>query len=184
MKTLIYNGERVLLAITIGAMLTSFGLSEGWAQQKHKISGKALAENAKYTQQHVIDVGDVPGHQVRIFEIHRTYPKDAPVFEGVKVVEEWVRGFSDYTDINGRAVTYYIYVVENGDKIFARSNAVTQTIVNPNGSKRSTVTGVATITGGTGKFLTIRGTIRSTVIIDPKAGFSESQFEGEYWIQK
>ncbi len=184
MRTLISKWQSILLAIIIGATLTTFGASEGWAQQKHKISGKTLAANSKYTRQHVINVEDVPGHQVRIFEIHRTFPKNPPVFEGVRTVEQWVRGISDYTDTNGRAVVYYIYVLENGDKVFARSNSVTQAIANPDGSKRSTATGVATITAGTGKFLGIRGTIRSTTVIDPKAGFSEGQFEGEYWLQK
>ncbi len=184
MRTLISKWQSILLAIIIGATLTTFGASEGWAQQKHKISGKTLAANSKYTQQHVIDVGDVPGHQVRIFEIHRTFPKDPPVFEGVRTVEQWIRGSTDYTDTNGRAEVYYIYVLESGDRVFARSNSVTQTITNPDGSKRSTVTVAATITGGTGKFLGIRGTIRSTDVIDPKAGFTEGQFEGEYWLQK
>ena len=43
--------------------------------------------NSKYTQQHVIDVGDVPGHQVRLFEVHRTYPKNPPTINGLKIVE-------------------------------------------------------------------------------------------------
>ena len=110
MNTLISKGQGILLAIIVGATLATFGFSEGWAQQKHKISGKLRAANTKYTQQYVIDVGDVPGHQIRIFEIHRTFPKDPPAFEGVRTVEEWVRGFSDYTDGNGwggRVASYF-----------------------------------------------------------------------------
>ena len=38
--------------------------------------------NARYTQQHTIDVGDVPGHQVRVFEVRRTYPSNPPVING------------------------------------------------------------------------------------------------------
>ena len=183
MKTLISKEQSILLAtILVGAALTGFGASKGWAQQKHKISGKTLS---KYTQQHVIDVGDVPGHQIRIFEVHHTFPQELPVFEGVKAVDLWVRGFSDFSDTNGRSQVYFIYVLENGDKIFAPSNNVTQTITKPDGSKRSTVTAVSTITGGTGKFLGIRGTIRSTTVIDPSAGLvGAHQFEGEYWLQK
>ena len=61
MKKLILKGMSVLLVVTVSVALTVFGLSEAWAQQKHKISFKSLAENTKYmfTQQHVIDVGDV-----------------------------------------------------------------------------------------------------------------------------
>ena len=45
------------------------------------------AENTKYIQQHTIDVGDVAGHQVRLFEIKRVYPADAPVIGGLKIIE-------------------------------------------------------------------------------------------------
>jgi hypothetical protein len=42
---------------------------------------------------------DVPGHQLRIYEVHRDYPtENGPVIEGEKVVEAWVRGFSNYTN--------------------------------------------------------------------------------------
>ena len=138
----------------------------------------------KFTQQHGIDVGDVPGHQVRIFEVQGTFAKDPPMFEGVRAVERWVRGFSDYTDLNGRAGTYLIFVLENSDKIFARGDGVSQGIVHPDGAKQSTGTLVYTITGGTGKFLGIHGTIRETAIFNPKVGVVEVQSEGEYWIEK
>ena len=77
METVFSRGQSVLLiAILIGATLTAFGASEGWAR-KYKISGRTLS---KYTQQHVIDVGDVPGDQIRIFEVHHTFPQNPPVF--------------------------------------------------------------------------------------------------------
>src|SRR5262245_32034244 len=43
------------------------------------------------TQQHTIDVGDVAGHQVRVFEIKRVYPTNAPLIGGMKIVESWTR---------------------------------------------------------------------------------------------
>lgn len=185
MNSLFSKGQGTLLAIIIiSAASTPIGASAGWAQQKLRIAGKSHVANTKYTQQKVIDVGDVPGHQIRIFEIHRTFPKDPPVFAGLRTREEWVRGLSDYTNNNGWADVYYTYVLENGDKVFARAKAVTQAIANPDQSKKSTVNVVATITGGTGKVLGIRGVIKSTNVIDPQAGFNEGQFEGEYWLQK
>jgi hypothetical protein len=48
------------------------------AQEKQRISYKVSAANTKYTQQLFIDVGDAPGHQVRVFELHRTYPVNRP----------------------------------------------------------------------------------------------------------
>jgi len=184
MKTLVLKGIRMLLAITIGAGLTVFGISEGWAQEKRKISYKWSAENTKYTQQHVIDIGDIPGHQIRIYEIHRTWPDNPPAFDNVRVKEEGLRGHSDYIDINGRSAGYYYYVLENGDKIFARFDGTSQTIVKPDGSKKSTFTAVITLTEGTGKFRGIRGMARYTAIFDSKAGLNEGQVEGEYWIEK
>ena len=46
--------------------------------QPQRLTFKVEQENARYTQQHTIDVGDVPGHQVRVFEVRRTYPSDPP----------------------------------------------------------------------------------------------------------
>ena len=66
-----------------------------------------------------IAVGDVPGHQVRIFEIRAKYTNDAPVYAGVKVVEGWTRALSDYTNGSGRSSGYGISTLENGDKIFS-----------------------------------------------------------------
>ena len=49
----------------------------GGTPEKQKISFKVPASNTKYRQQHVLDVGDVPGHQIRVFEIHRTFQQAA-----------------------------------------------------------------------------------------------------------
>lgn len=150
------------------------------AQEKQHISFKTPAANTKYTQQLVIDVGDVPGHQVRVFEIHRTYGDNSPMINGVKLVESWSRSFSDYTDGNGLNPGYNVYVLENGDKFFTRYTCVA---ANAGGGKIST-TCTAQITGGTGKFASIRGVVRSANAADPKAGFNENQTEIEYWMGK
>jgi hypothetical protein len=184
MKVLIHKGTKLLLVFTIGTALTLLGISDTWAQQKRQISFKNFGENTKYTEQHAINVGDVPGHQVRIFEIHFTYPKDPPVFDGVRVVESWSHGYSDYIDVNGRHWGYITYVLENGDKIFARNDGSSQTIVDPDGAKKSTATGVTTLIGGTGKVRGIQGTLRYITIFDPKAGLNEGKTEGMYWIEQ
>ena len=64
------------------------------AQERCKISEDAPA--GKYTQQHVLDIGDVSGHQIRIYELHRTYANDKPNCENLKRTESWTRGYSDY----------------------------------------------------------------------------------------
>ena len=54
-------------------------------------------------------MGDVPGHQVRVYSVHYVYPQEAPVFDGVKVKEAWQRATSDFTNLTGHADGYYIY---------------------------------------------------------------------------
>lgn len=150
------------------------------AQQKQQLSFKTSAENTKYTQQHLIDVGDVSGHQVRVYELHRTFPNNAPVMNGVAIKEQWTRAISDYTDNNGPGTTYGVYVLENGDKFFTRSVLVAQST----GSGKLTATTVGQITGGTGKFAGIQGIVRTVNTADPKAGVNEGQTDIEYTIGK
>jgi hypothetical protein len=70
-----------------------------WAQEKRQLTMSGEGAKGKYVQQHIIDMDDVPGHQLRIYEVHRDYPtENGPVIEGEKVVEAWVRGFSNYTN--------------------------------------------------------------------------------------
>jgi hypothetical protein len=61
------------------------------AQEKQTFSISKGTGDTRYTQEHMIDVGDVPGHQVRIYEIAVTYKKDELAFDGVSVKEGWSR---------------------------------------------------------------------------------------------
>jgi hypothetical protein len=51
------------------------------------------------------------------------------------------------------------------------------------GGKRANTT-VGAITGGTGKFTGMKGTIRGSSTSDPRAGLNETQVEIEYWFEK
>lgn len=150
------------------------------AQEKQRVSYKVPAENAKFTQQLFIDVGDAPGHQVRVLEVHFSFPSNPPVINGVKLAEAWARGTSDYTDGNGPNTGYLVFALESGDKFFARYSLVAQN----SGSGKSNATLVGSITGGTGKFAGIRGLVQQVSTFDAKAGFNESQFDIEYQIEK
>ena len=155
------------------SLITALGLvvslSNAVAQKKQHVSFKSAAENSKYTEQHVIDVGDIPGHQVRVYEIHRTYPTNPPMINGLKLTDVWTR-----------ATSYGIYVVENGDKFFVRSTLVAQS--SGTGKLTAAVSGV--IAGGTGKLSGITGTVQSVTQADPKAGFKENQTDIDYSIEK
>jgi len=163
-------------AIAVLGLALAISATDSLAQQMQRVSYKSPAENAKYTQQHVIDVGNVPGHQVRVYEIHRTFPNNTPVFNGIKLKETWTRSISDYVAGNGTSPGYTVYVLENGDKFFAQLFTVSQSA----GEGKNTATTVGRITGGTGKFVGIQGTIRSVAAAEPTRGVIETQSEIEY----
>ena len=148
------------------------------------MSWEVPAANARYTGQHAFDVGDVPGHQVRIFELRRTFPDDQPNCEGLKRVEQWMRGYSDYVDRNGPAWGYTVTLLENGDKIFAEFSSATQTVANPDGSQKTEATTVHKWTGGTGKYQGVRGIQRESTVFDPDKNFLKTRAEAEYWFEK
>ncbi len=168
--------------VTFAISMLAFGLasSAASAQQKQHVSFKAPAANTKYTQQHAIDVGDAPGHQVRIYEIYLTFPTDAPVINGSKIKELYVRALSDYTNNSGRGITYSTYTLENGDKFSVRTALIAQS---GEGGKL-TATTVGTITGGTGSLARIKGSTLGISHADPKNGVNETQTDIDYWIEQ
>ncbi len=176
------NKTLFMYAISFGLVLTPICFSTVSAQERCKVSEEATAAKSNYTQQQVLDVGDVSGHQIRVFELHRTYANDKPNCEHLKRTESWTRGYSDYIDRNGRAWGYDVTSLENGDKIFAQFDGTSQTTVAPDGSKKSTFTGVTRYTGGTGKYEGIRGFLRTSVVFDPDKNVNQQQTEGEYWL--
>lgn len=166
-------------------VLMLLGTSASWAQQRHLVKFEAPAANTKYTEQHSISIGDVAGHDIRIFENLRTFPNDPLVIDEVRVKEWWTRGFTDFTETNGPGTAYHTLLMENGDKIFIRVNFVAQSVASADGSKRGANNLIAgPITGGTGRFLGIRGMLRLAANFDPKSGLNDSKGEIEYWMGK
>jgi hypothetical protein len=81
----------------------------------------------------------------------------------------------------GSTSSHYLFVMENGDKFFARS----ATVIQPAGAGKLVATAVAHITGGTGKLATIQGIARNVTTFDPIAGVAgESQFDIDYSMAK
>jgi hypothetical protein len=175
------NRRSTLTLTTMALLCLAVALPAGnaVAQQKQQVSFKAPAENTKYTQQLILDAGDVPNHIVRVFELHYIYPNNAPVINGLKLVEAWARGITDYLDGNGPGTVYSVYVLENGDKFFTRTALLVQNIAG-----KLTATNVGNITGGTGKFAATQGIIRVSTNFDYKTGFNESQTDLEYTVGK
>jgi hypothetical protein len=161
-------------AVLLGLTLSS----SAWAQERFKFSYAGAAQT-KYTEQHVLDVGDMPGHQIRVATISTKYSGDAPVFGGVKETEATAWLTSDYMTGSGRFSEYVVVQLENGDKIYETVEGQLQT----SGGK-ATYSTVTFLRGGTGKFAAIRGTIRGSGVTDFKTGPSANPSEGEYWFEK
>lgn len=173
--------------VAVGALLL-FAVfaagSPGYAQEKQRTTWKVAEANSTYTQRLNIEVGDVPGHVIRIYEIRRTFSDPAPEFGGVKATELWDRGQANYVDLNGPSWGYSVFLMSNGDKVFAKFNGAVKTAVDASGKKQTTYSGTTVLTGGTGKFKGIRGVFHEIDHVDIAAGISETRGDGEYWFEK
>jgi hypothetical protein len=157
--------------------------STAWAQQKYTIS-RPPSSTSQYLQQHAIDVGDSPGHQVRVYEIRNTYPEKDFSFGGVLVTESIARGMSDYINFGGPFVTYNVYTLEDGNKIFSRNTGTSQSVTKPDGTQVVRFSYVENFTGGTGKFRGIRGQLAGNGERAPVAKTLTVQWSGEYWLEE
>lgn len=158
--------------------------SPATAQEKHELTYKVRGEDTSYTTQHILDVGDMPGHQIRIAEVHRLFPADNPLeFGGIRALEQYARFFSDFVNWSGPHWGYFVINMENGDRIYGRGGGNSRTTFLPDGSTKGTYSGMFTFVGGTGKFRGMRGTGLYTGIFDPTAGTNEATWELEYWME-
>ena len=174
------NIALVRTAAFCAATFVLCGAPSALAQEKQKVSYKVTADNSKYTQRNTLDVGDESGHQLVMFEIHRTFPANAPIINGVKLKEIWTRGYADYVNNNGISTNYGVYSLENGDKFYTFASTMGQADA---AGKRTTIS-VGNIRGGTGKLAGMKGMVRSTGVSDGKSGLNETQAEIEYWFAK
>jgi hypothetical protein len=170
-----------MVLATLAVLLAA---SNGWAQQKYSITEGPKSES-KYLQEHIIDAGDRPGHQLRVYELRSTYPASDLEFAGVKVTESHVRGMSDYTNWSGSFTTYTVYSLEDGSQIFSRTTGTTQSNVGGDGKRQSfKYSFVETFVGGTKGFRGIRGQqIGSGAREAGSNSLSQQQSVGEYWIE-
>jgi|KBSMisStandDraft_5_1062788.scaffolds.fasta_scaffold1502766_1 hypothetical protein len=171
-----------LIAASLVA-LASFYCSIGFAQTKYTIS-KTPDSKGQYLQQHAIDVDDVAGHQVRVFETRTTFPAKDFSFGGVAVKESFARGMSDYVNFSGPYINYTVYMLEDGNKVFARSAGSSQSETQPDGSQIIKFSFTENFVGGTGKFKGIRGQVRGSGERVPGGKSASYQLSGEYWLEE
>lgn len=171
------SGIRTLPTTLLLCFAVALPATNAVAQEKQHVSYKTSAENTEVRATNV-DVGDAPNHIVRIFDVHRTH-RNGPMINGVRLVEEFARGTTDVIDSNGTSVGYGVFVLENGDRFFARF-----TQVNKNSAGKIAASGVGPITGGTGKLADIHGFVQFVVNFNVKSGFNEQQTDIDYTIGK
>ena len=172
-----------VLNISLGALMFLF-CGSAVAQQKYTYEHSTAPQSSRYVQQHRIDVGDIPGHQIRIYEIHAKYTRGHPIIRGTKVVETWTRGVSDYINGVGPTRGYGVWVLEDGNKIYSDYTGTTHSDVSSTGALRGTFNGTTRFTGGTGKFAAIRGVVTyvGEFDTDPDSDYNKATEKGEYWF--
>jgi hypothetical protein len=165
-----------VIVIILLALAMTISVDIAIAQQRQHLVFSTSAENSKYTEKtENLELGDVPDHILRVFEIRRNYPDGGPVVSGIKIQESWVRGSGDRTAGIGPITQYVEFIMENGDKIFARMDGIVESSA---GKGSATIAG--RITNGTGKFATIQGTILEMAKFDIKIGSNENRTEMDY----
>jgi hypothetical protein len=148
------------------------------AQERQRIFFSASQENSKFTQRYAIDLPDMRGHQVRVYEIRRTFPTNPPIVKAVAIQEIWTRGMADYTDYSGHGTLYSEYVLENGDRFFS----VASFVAHRTGLDEFLSHTSGYITYGTGMLVGIEGVVRTTAKTHPKAGTLEVDTELQYSV--
>jgi hypothetical protein len=171
--------RRNMLSLTAAGLIGLCATGIAVAQEKQRVSYKVPAENVKYTQSVSLIVQDEPNHILRAYELHTTFPNNAPVFSGLKLVETREQGIGDRFDGSGDGRSYTVFTMENGDKFFVRTSF---TVQNRSGKTSATTSGQ--ITGGTGKFAGMKGALLSSNTFDIKTGSNEPQVDIEYWMGK
>ena len=167
------------LAASLVAFTTVLFAANGtWAQQKYAITS-APNSNSQYLQEHIIEVDDVPGHRLRLYEIRQDYPQRDLAFAGVVVKQGLSRNVSDAINGNGSFTYYMVYTLEDGNKVFARGTGMTQ--ADPGVGYRFVL--VENFVGGTGKFKGIRGQARGGGTRAPGASSLAVEWTGESWIE-
>ena len=105
-----------------------------------------------WDEKYTVTANEHINHELNLYSTTRLFD-DVITCEGVPIVKENRRGYYDTIDGHGFATTYSIYELANGDQIFA----TTHTSVARDCYGNSNADGSITITGGTGRYVGIRG---------------------------
>jgi hypothetical protein len=68
-------GQRVVVFAALFFIGSVIVTPNSVAQERRKATWSASGENTKYTAQHALEVLDVPGHLIRLFEMNYWFQK-------------------------------------------------------------------------------------------------------------
>ena len=178
-----------VFALVLAAMML-VGSDTAVGQEKKKISWTTKPENLTVTFLHRLEIPDVPGHRISMVSSRRTWPDGGgPVIEGRKPIESLGWETSDAVAGNGNAHSYGVTRYENGDQTFGEGHTIYQSVVNPDGTRKTTYVYAGVLTGGTGTLKGIKGIARGSGTVEYDANFDkptrvQSSAELEYWFEK
>jgi hypothetical protein len=91
-----------------------FTPSGAHAQEKLSYEYSTPPATSRYTQRYSIQVPDVAGHEIVIYELQRTFADKGPKFIGQKLVENWSYGIADQVNGVGTTEGYTVWTLGEG----------------------------------------------------------------------
>jgi hypothetical protein len=154
------------------------------ADGRHSVAFDLGSAAIHYHKQYRLPVDDQPKHTLRIYDLSREFAPGSFNLGSVAVttIREW--GSSDLVDENGTDSAYVMFVLADGSRVVGRYRGTVGTRRWPDGSRHYDIRGAIDLTGGTGAFEHIRGTINTWQALDPGADSSQGRAEGEYWFER
>lgn len=171
---------RCQLAVALLVLSAVAGAAE---VERRPLSYDAAAAELASVRRYQIEVGDVPRHLLRLYDLRRIFTRRPPVFDGVAATEMRERGTADLIDEDGTESAYVTYLLADGNQVFGRYAGTMRSSRWPDGSWHHEIRGRIELTGGTGKYQRIRGSVTVRYVLDPGAESSQGESAGEYWFE-
>ena len=155
-----------LNVVSLLAIVSSTGVAFAGSEQKspyvddegYCVVDIAPSNPEKYVQQKVIDVPDIKGHVIRIFETEQKI-SDTKLCNGDSLILKKAYAMTDYIDHDGSVFGYLIFSTEKGDQLFLKINSNSQKKA---GEDLAHAQATGRIVGGTGALVAVEGDYQYT----------------------
>jgi hypothetical protein len=174
--------RKLLVSVFLGAAPLWSGQAAS-ERQPVPLAYDVAAADVATIRRYQIEVGDTPRHVLRLYELRRVFTRRPPVFDGVSATEMRERGTADLVDESGTQSAYVTYHLADGNQVHGRYSATVRSARWPDGSWHHDIDGRIELTGGTGRFGSLRGRVQVRYVLDPGADSSQGESRGEYWFE-